>query len=208
MSSTVASVQRVLCFQNTTRDDGHHSGRVAVTDCLDGSVAVQPTGNPISHSQSSGWTRVPKISGRGCPRVAPFEPVNLVWERKPGDLQSRATTVGKGEQAPADMRRTKIESRQVKSGAVPASAVQTCPHRFFPSRMAGRLLHHDPFRIELTSESEHVGPQGFATALAVNGTPHAGFLAGGSSGKKVSSTPNGIECPDVIVYSQVRKFIL
>lgn len=136
----------------------------------------------MSHSQTSGWTLTPRVSGSGCPR----EPVNLGWDGLPGDRESRETGVGKNEHAPADMRRTKIASRELNSGAVEASSRQTARDFGFPFRVARGLLHDKPFCAGVDADTQHLGPEAFAGPLAVDGGGDAGGLAGRASDDDVS----------------------
>jgi hypothetical protein len=108
----------------------------------------------MSHSQTSGWSLTPRVSGSGCPRV----PFNLGWDGLPGERESRETGVGKNEHSPAYMRRTKIASRELNSGAVVASSLQIARDFGFPSRVAGRLLHDKPLRSQLDPDTQHLGP--------------------------------------------------
>jgi hypothetical protein len=63
---------------------------------------------------------------------SPRDAFSLLWSGLPGDLQSLVVTVGKGEDSPSQMRRTKAESREVKSGVFEANALQVARARGKP----------------------------------------------------------------------------
>ncbi len=116
---------------------------------------------------------MPRVSGNGCPR----DSVNLLWDGLPGERKSRETGVGKNEHSPADMRRTKVASRELSSGTVEASARQTSRDLGLPSRIARGLLHDKPFCAGVEADPQHFGPQAVPGSRPVHGCGNAGGLA-------------------------------
>jgi hypothetical protein len=79
------------------------------------------------------------------------------------------------------MRRTKIASRELNSGAVVARSRQTCRDFGFPFRIARGLLHDKPFCAGVDPDSQHFGPQAFPCSFAVDSGGNARLLAGRSA---------------------------
>lgn len=156
----------------------------------------------MSHSQTSGWRRVPRVSGSGCPRV----PVNLGWDGRPGERESRETGVGKNEHSPADMRRTKVASRKLNSGCVEASSRQIARDFGFPFLVAGRLLHDKPFDIHVDADPQHVRPEGFAGSLPVDSGSDACTLARRAADDEIGSAVR-FERLHVVVYWDTRELM-
>jgi hypothetical protein len=75
------------------------------------------------------------------------------------------------------MRRTKIASRELSSGAVVASSRQTVRDFGFPFRVAGGLLHDKPFCAGVDPDAQHFWPQAFSASLAMDSGCDAGALA-------------------------------
>jgi hypothetical protein len=86
--------------------------------------------------------------------------------------------VGKKEHSPADMRRTKIASRELSSGAVEASLRQISRDFGFPRRISRRLLHDKPFCSGVEPDAEHVGPQAIPGSPSMDRSTNARALAG------------------------------
>jgi hypothetical protein len=116
--------------------------------------------------------------------------------------------VGKNEHSPPDMSRTKIRSRKLKSGAVEPSAAQTIPHLGFPSRVAGGLLHDNPFRRQFNGDSEHGWPECLVIALAVDRGGNARFLARWATDDEVRATASRVQGSDVFMNGHPREFQL
>jgi hypothetical protein len=75
------------------------------------------------------------------------------------------------------MRRTKIASRELSSGAVEASSRQVRHARGFPFRISRRLLHDKPFCAGVDANAQHFGPQAFAGSVSRDGGSNTGSLA-------------------------------
>jgi hypothetical protein len=153
----------------------------------------------MSHSQTSGWTRMPRVSGSGCPR----DSVNLLWDGLPGDRKSRETGVGKNEHSPADMRRTKVASRELSSGTVEASSRQIARDFGFPLRVSRRLLHDKPFCSGVEPDAEHVGPQGIPGSPSMDRSTNARALAGRTTDDEIA--PNALKSPHVVMHRDAGK---
>jgi hypothetical protein len=86
--------------------------------------------------------------------------------------------VGKKEHSPADMRRTKVRSRKLRSGDVEAHSRQIVRDFGFPFRVSRRLFHDKPFCAGVEPDAEHVGPQAIPGSPSMDCSTNARALAG------------------------------
>lgn len=142
---------------------------------------------------------MPRVSGSGCPR----DSFNLLWDGLPGERQSRETGVGKYEHSPADMRRTKIASRELNSGAVEESARQISRDLGFPRTVARGLLHDTPFCAGVEPDAEHVGPQTFTGSFSSDGRSNARVLAGRTTDDDMGRS--AFKSSDVVMQRHTRE---
>lgn len=83
------------------------------------------------------------------------------------------------------MRRTKIASRELNSGAVEARSRQTFRDFGFPFRISRGLLHDKPFDAGVDPDAQHFRPQAFSCSISMDCRSDAGPLTGRSADNNV-----------------------
>jgi hypothetical protein len=113
--------------------------------------------------------------------------------------------VGKNEHSPADMRRTKVASREFSSGTVEASERQIARDFGFPFRVSRWLLHDKPFCAGVEPNAKHVGPQSSSVPSSMDRSADASALAWGAADDDIAC--NARESSNIVMQRDSGKVV-